>query len=189
MRYTEPRLSDNGLVFSLPLRNGFTSGATFWDETQTYTATATNSPTPQYPGFRFTGTSSMFIDIGNGPSSVNTVLMWIKLDDIIGNEYPIDLNGVDYLAVATATLVKGGFAGGTSILYVDAVAAAKTLTANWHLIGVTDTVAKDASDFDVGRVGTSYFDGLISDVRLYNRVLSAEEIRSIYYTQKHRYQT
>jgi hypothetical protein len=168
---------------------GLTTGAILYDETGGgYDGTATNSPVAKYPGFEFTAGSSMYIDIGAGPSSVKTVLLWIKLDDVAGTDYPIDLNGTDYLTVATGTLTKNGFAGGTTVLYTNGVATATTVTAVWCHIGITDTNAKNASDLDIGRVTANYLDGLVADVLLYSRVLPAYEITSVYYSQRHKYQ-
>lgn len=191
-KFLRQRPSAFGLVFGLPLTNGFTSGATFWDETNAYTGTATNSPTPQYPGFDFVAGSSMYIDIGTGPSSVKTISFWVKQDDVAGNEYPLDLNGTDYISIESGVVTVNGLAGHT--LYVNGnvgTSGVTTISAGiWQHIAVTDSTANNASDLDIGRadIGPAvYYDGLISDVRLYNRVLTAAEIRSIFYLQKHKY--
>ena len=188
-RLTTQRASTNGLVFSMPMTGGFTSGATLYDESGGgFTGTAVNSPTPRYPGFYFD--TSKYIDIGAGPAAVNTVLAWIKMDTAVGSSIAsIDLNGTDYIYNTDAVLSYAGFAGGTVARYIDGVSANTGLTTAWHMIGLTDTVAKNATDFDIGRLDANYFDGLISDVRLYNRVLSKEEILSIYSIQKYKYQT
>jgi hypothetical protein len=193
MGYKQPKPSDYGLVCDFPLDGGFTSGVTFWDTTNSYTGTATNSPTPQYPGFDFVAASSMYIDVGACYNGVKTISLWINQDDVAGNEYPIDLNGTDYLSIESGVVTVNGLAGHT--LYVDGAAGTSgvtTVTANWHHIAITDTSTNNASDFDIGRadIGPAvYYDGLIGDVRLYSRVLTATEIRSIYYLQRHRYQT
>ncbi len=187
----EPRLSDDNLVFNLKMYYGFTDGtSTLYDYSGGgFLGTATNSPVLGWPGLEFTAASSMYIDIGTGPSSVKTVSLWVKVDGVAGTDTPIDLNGTDFLTIVTGTLTKNGFAGGTTVLYVDAVAAATTITAAWHHIVITDTSAKNATDFDIARETANYFDGLIADVRLYSDVLSAARISDIYQLQRHRYQT
>jgi hypothetical protein len=167
-------------------------GSIEWDASQNgLNGTPTNSPVPKYPGFDLTAGSSQYIDVGTGPTSVKTVSMWINMDDVTANtDYPIDLNGTDYLTIVNGTLTKNGFAGGTAVLYTDGVAAATTITAgNWHHIGITDTSAKNANDLDIGREGANYTSGMVAGVRLYSSALSAARMKSLYETTRWRYQT
>jgi hypothetical protein len=181
-KYLQQVPSTYGLVFSMPMRYGFTSGVTFHDETGNgYTGTATNSPVPSFPGVDFTAASSMYIDIGACYNGVKTISMWVKPDAVNVTDEPIDLNGTDYLTIVNGTLTKNGFAAGTQVLYTNGIAAATTVTVNWTHIGITDTTGRNASDCDIARVTAAYHDGLAGDVRLYDRVLSANEMLSIYY--------
>lgn len=190
-RFLQPIPTSKGLVVDLPLTH-FVTGVVLFDETGGgFNGTATNSPTLKYPGMDFVAASSMYIDIGTGPTSTKTISLWVKQDDISGNEYPIDLNGTDYLSIESGVVTINGIAGAT--LYVDGAAGTSGVTtitaAFWHHIVITDATANDATDFDIGRVTAAYFDGVISDVRLYSRVLGALEVKDIYQLQKHRYQT
>lgn len=193
-----PRPSSKGLVFDMPLTGGFLTGgyavgAKVRDETGggfdgTATGVLTDIPVPVYPGFDFASASTHYIDIGTGPTSVKTVSLWIKPDGVAGTDTVIDLNGTDFLSIATGTLTQNGFAGGTAVLYTDGVAAATTITAAWHHIAITDTSAKSASDFDIGRETGNYCDGIIAGVRLYSDVLTAVEMKNLYEITKWRYQ-
>lgn len=195
--FLHPRPSSKGLVVDLGLTGGFLSGgfaagATVQEKTNTYGCTAVGTvddiPIPVYPGFDFTAATSHYLDIGAGPTSVKTMSFWVKQDDIAGNEYPLDLNGTDYISIESGVVTVYGLAGHT--LYVDGVlgtSGVTTITTGPHLITLTDSTANNASDFDIGRVTAAYFDGIISDVRLYDRVLSAAEVLDIYNLQKWRY--
>ncbi len=177
-----------GLVAYHPMDNYFSSGAVVFDESLGgFEGTATNSPVPSWPGFSFTAASSMFIDIGAGPSSVKTVSLWVKPVAINVTDTPIDLNGTDYLTIVNGTLTKNGFAGGTAVLYTNGVAAAATVIADWTMIGITDTSAKNASDFDIGRKDAGYNDGLIGDVMLFSTLLTATEMDDLFELTKWRY--
>lgn len=122
-----------------------------------------------------------WINIGNQTDSILTISMWVNEDSIAGNDYPIDLNGTDYISIETATVTKNGFAGGTQVIYVDGVVAATVTAGNWHHIVLTTTTGKTASDLDIGRLeGTGYFDGLIDNVMLFNRALSEKEVKILY---------
>ena len=189
--YTYPRHNSKGLVFSMPMNGAPTSGVLLHDESDSgFIGTMTNSPVASYPGFDFVAGSSMYIDIGTGPASVKTVSLWIKLDDISGDEFVIDMNGSDYLAVGSGVVTVIGFTAPT--LYVNGVVGTSgviTIPAlTWSHIAITDTTASNATDLDIGRVTGFYFDGLIADVLLYSRVLGADEIMSLYSIQKHKYQ-
>jgi hypothetical protein len=181
-RYIESEPSSTGLVAHYSMLENFTSGATFFDESGSgYTGTATNSPARQWPGYDFTAGSSMYVDIGACYNGVKTIAMWVKPDAVNVTDEPIDLNGTDYLTIVNGTLTKNGFAGGTQVLYVNGVAAATTVTAAWTHIGITDTTGRNASDFDIARLNADYYDGMAADVRLYNIVLTAEQMKSLYY--------
>lgn len=181
-RYLSSVPTSYGMVSHHRLREGFTSGATFYDQTGNgYTATATNSPVPQFPGVDFVSASSMYLDIGACYNGVKTFLAWLKVDSIGVSESLMDLNGVDYFGHINATIAQSGFAGGAQVLYVNGVAAATTITTNWCHVGFTDTVGRNASDYDIGRKDIGYCNAVFADVRLYNRVLSAEDVKSVYY--------
>lgn len=185
-----PRHFDtSGLVSYHPLDGYFSSGAIVFDESLGgFEGTATNSPVPNWPGFDFTSASSMFIDIGAGPSSVKTVALWVKPNAINVTDEPIDLNGTDFLTIVNGSLTKNGFAGGTAVLYTNGVAAATTVIADWTMIGITDTSAKNASDFDIGRKDAGHHDGLIGDVMLFSTLLTATEMDDLFELTKWRYQ-
>jgi hypothetical protein len=76
----------------------------------------------------------------------------------------------------------------------------KVLTGSWHHVLITndDTTATyyvdgiktgtsaagidtdNNTDFRIGYDGTNYFDGLIDDVRVYNYVLNATQVKTLY---------
>lgn len=193
-KYIRPRPNGKGLVFNMPL-DILKSGVLFHDTTDSgFIGTATNGPTLAYPGIRLVQANAHFVDIGVGPTSVSTTALWAKWDDFTLSNVAVDLNGTDFVSTAPATgvITASGFAGGTTILYLDAVVATSgvaTITAGvWTHVVVTDTVAKNASDFDIGRRNAVEFDGCIADVRLYNRALSSAEVSSLFELQRWKFQ-
>lgn len=132
----------------------------------------------------FNGTSD-FIDVGDtSETSVKTISFWVQADDITSHtDYPIDLNGTDYISIVDGEVTLGGFAGGTNTIYTNNVSGEATIPniTVYHHVVVTSTTGRNASDLDIARLeGTGYHDGKIHDVRLYNRVLSAWEIKKLY---------
>jgi len=188
-KYIIPEVNTNGLVARCKIWSDGAGIISVFDYSMNgYTASRVGTANyKEYPGQHLDGTDE-YLKFGGGPASVSTVLMWVKPDSItLRTDYPIDLNGTDYLTIVNGTLTKTGFAGGTAVLYTDGVAASTTVTTRWHLIGITDTVAKNASGLDIGRVGANYFDGLVGETLLYNKVLNEGEIKNIYNVTRWRY--
>jgi len=186
IKYLAPEVSDSTEVLHMKLWEG-----TINDYTGNYAGTlsgGTGTPSVASQGFAFNATNTQYIDIGTCYNGVKTISLWIKQDDVAGNEYPIDLNGTDYIAVESGVVTVYGLAGHT--LYVDGVAGTSgvtTINAWWHNITVTDSTANNASDCDIGRVTAAYYDGLISDVRLYSVVRTAADIRDFFEKTRWRY--
>lgn len=122
-----------------------------------------------------------YVDVGAGPGSVKSVSFWVNQADVAGVESLLDLNGADFVITSAGVVTVSGFA--TAILYIDGAvgtSGSSTITANWHHIVVTASAAKNASDFDIGRIGANYMEGLIDNVMLFDRVLSADEVLALY---------
>lgn len=183
-----PQPTSSGLVADLPMAE-FSSGAVIWDRTgDGYDGTATNSPTLAHPGVDLTAASSQYVDIGTGPNLVKTVSLWVKPDDIAGTDLFISLNNSDYLGASTGAVTVVGFTAPS--MYVDGTlgtSGVTTMTARWTHIVATDTTAANASNLDIGRLLATYYDGLVADVRLYDRALTAQEIFSLYNLQRRKY--
>ena len=111
------------------------------------------------------------------------------MDDITANtDYPIDLNGTDFLTVVNGVLTANGFAAGTQVLYVDGVAAATAISlAKWHHIGITDSTGRDATDLDIGRETANFTTGAVAGVRLYSTVLTPQQMKTLYDLTRWRY--
>jgi len=181
-------VSDAAEVFHMKLWEGTIAEYPFNSYAGTLSG-GTGTPTPHAPGFVFDAAKTQYIDIGAGPASVKTVSRWIKQDDISGNEYPLDLNGTSYLSIESGVVTVNGFTAAT--LYVNGavgetgVSTIKALV--WNHIAITDTTAVNATDLDIGRVTAAYYDGSISDVRLYSTVRTAANIRDFYNQTRWRY--
>ncbi len=178
-------ISDASEVFHMKLWEGTISEYPFDRFTGTLSG-GTGTPVSSPPGFNFVAANTQFIDIGTGPTSVKTASMWIKPNSIAGVEIFLDLNGTDFFASVTGTFTVNGFTENKAI-YIDGVAAATTLTTAWHYVAVTTTTGKNATDLDIGRLDATYFDGSISDVRLYSTVRTPAQIRDFYEQTRWRY--
>jgi len=120
------------------------------------------------------------IDVGNTGESVKSVAMWINPDAVDVTDHVISLEPLVYLRIINGTLTIGSALPPTQTLYVDGVVGT-AVTADWHFIVWTSTIGFTASDLDIGRlVGSGYFDGLIDNVILFNKILNKQEWAWLY---------
>ncbi|KKU15187.1 hypothetical protein A3A20_01325 [Candidatus Wolfebacteria bacterium RIFCSPLOWO2_01_FULL_45_19] len=130
----------------------------------------------------FDGTED-YVVLGNVGAGIKTVMFWMKADVIVSKKI-IDMNGTAQIEIdANSNVVATGFPA--SIVYVDGSSASATITAVWRHVAITDTTGVGASAMDIGRVSAGYFDGLLDDVRIYDRALSADEIWQIYNSDRY----
>ncbi len=182
-----PQVNTVGLVAHYKLWAGLTTTASVFDYSlggKPGAVTGTDIA-PAYPGFSFNGTDD-FIDVGNQGGAIKTVGLWLKSPDVIVSSFPLDLNGTDFLEITGSELDPGGFASSTE--YVDGIAAVRVTNDTWHCVGLTIATGKTASDLDIGRVeAQGFFTGTIGDVMLFDRELSAVDMRNIYELTRWRY--
>ncbi len=187
-RFVQQQVPTKDMVAYYKLWYGLTGPTTVFDYSlggATGTVTGTNI-VPTYPAFSFNGTDD-FIDVGNQGSATKTIAMWVNATSIGGNDYPIDLNGTDYISIESGTVTENGF-GGPETTYVDGITGTAIIAGTWHFIVLTHSIAKTASDLDIGRVeSVGLFTGKIGDVMLFDTRLNANEVKIIFEITRGRY--
>jgi hypothetical protein len=134
--------------------------------------TAPSIVTGEYANARSLNGTADYIKVGalTGGTSVKTVEFWVKPTSNAGEM--IDLNGTNYVNASSGTISAPGF----STIYVNG-SAGTTLTAGvWQHVAVTATSGINASAVNIGKRGSSYFNGIIDDVRIYNTTLTQAQI-------------
>jgi hypothetical protein len=120
--------------------------------------------------------------IPHGLVEDGTYLYVVGVDD--GNNWRIEKRRIsdgslaDGTGGATPVVTATGFTAPT--VYVDGVQTTTLPDSGWHHITITDTTGVLASNTILGSDGTSYLNGSLDDVRLYDRALSAEEAKRVY---------
>lgn len=148
-----------------------------YDGTATSTYAAANlDATGKIDGANeFDGTDE-FIDIGASYNGVKTVGFWVQAATT--TQDIIDLNGTAYVHFSGGNASTTGFTSPT--IYVDGVATS-TIDTNWHYVVATTGTGLNASDLDIGRrEGSTYFDGIVDEVRISSTARSAEWIEAQY---------
>ena len=126
-----------------------------------------------------------YVDVGDVHSNIQTISFWIQTDDVDGTRNVIDLDGAAYILIEAGEVTTVGIT--TPTYYINAVAGEQEITTGtWYHVAVTTANPIDADDVDIGRVVTAsgsdddYFDGKIDEVRLWDDVRTADEIKASY---------
>lgn len=121
--------------------------------------------------------SSSYVAVGD-VGTVRSVSFWVYADDVTTRKI-MNMNGTAQIELDGSSQVTAtGFTSPT--VYVNGSSASSVLDTGWHFVTVTTGSGVSASTVDIGRVASGYFDGRIDEVRVYNRVLSADEIDALY---------
>jgi hypothetical protein len=126
--------------------------------------------------------STSYIDIGNAGSGVKTISFWMKANTTASRKI-IDIDGTRHIELNGSSNVAATSFPGATAIYLDG-AAATAVDRSWHHVVITDTTGVNASAMrlatSTNSANTAYFDGLIDDVRIYDRALSSDEIKRLY---------
>lgn len=112
------------------------------------------------------------IVVGAGPTTVNTISFWVNPTS--ATQSLMQLNGSTNITASSGSINANGFSSPT--IYVDGVATSDLTPNKWQFVTITSPTSINASDIVFGKVGASHFEGVIDDVRMYNAVLTADEI-------------
>ena len=117
------------------------------------------------------------MDAGDVGAGIQTISFWMKTDDATDIKI-LNIDGTDQIEIdGTGNILATSFPSAT--IYVDGSVSAAVDT-SWHFVTITDSTGVSASTFQIGQVASSFFDGIIDEVRIYNRVLSVDEIGRLY---------
>lgn len=118
-----------------------------------------------------------FVSAGNVSNSVKTVSFWVKSSDL--NKKIIALDASTYsIEVISGVITANNFTSPT--IYIDGSVGSTIKAGKWHHVTITTSSNVDVSQLYFGRIGSGYLSGSLDDVRLYNRAISAGEVRQLY---------
>lgn len=136
--------------------------------TRTGSTGSSNWSSKNFGGAMLFDGSDDYISKGSltGGSAIKTVEFWVK-PTTTTTEF-VDLNGSAYISASSGTISATGFTSPT--IYVNGVVSS-TLTANtWQHIAVTTNTGVNASAYNVGKRSSSYFSGVIDEIRISDSV-------------------
>src|SRR3989344_2834960 len=120
-----------------------------------------------------------YVNPGNVSSSVNSFSFWMKTASSSPTVNLLDLNAGQSIKIVGGAVTASGLTSPS--IFVDG-ASGSTVNAGWHHIAVTTGTAVNASAVNLGlnATTTAPLDGVLDDVRFYNRVINADEIKRLY---------
>ncbi len=207
-------LPSKGLVLHLPMREG--AGTFASDASRYHNDGALTGGKWVENGIEFNG-SSDYIDCGNdanlnitdaitisaiiNPTTLNdhryilhkreATKGWYLLNGAVADDeflFVVKISGTSYIAETNTALhigkwthITGTYDGSVVKIYVNGVEQSTSV----NVIGNMETTS---TNLEIGaRAGSGHINGSISDVRIYNRALSAAEIYDYYESTKHNY--
>jgi hypothetical protein len=120
----------------------------------------------------------------DGGASVRAISFWMKAATTTASHslVHLDYSNGDYITTSSnGTVTANGFTA--DAIYVDGSSASAVIAdLNWHHVVVALPSGLAADDFSIASTTSAVkpFGGAIDDVRVYNRVLSADEITRLY---------
>ena len=118
-----------------------------------------------------------FIDKGNiSRTDIRTFSVWVKPAST--TQKIAQLSASDSVEIVSGTVTVTGF--GTETIYIDGIQKTTFPDTNWHLVTIVSSSDITANDVEFGRVSSTYFDGQIDDVRIFNYALGAAQVRKVY---------
>ncbi|MFW9880346.1 MAG: hypothetical protein ACFFG0_45315, partial [Candidatus Thorarchaeota archaeon] len=97
----------------------------------------------------------------------------------------IDLDGIDQIAIdADTSEIKLISFPGTTEIFINGISGTTVTSGQWHHVAIRDTTGVSASDLDIARNSSLYYDGAIDEFRLSKIARSANWIATEYNNQK-----
>jgi hypothetical protein len=118
-----------------------------------------------------------YVNVGDTSlTDIRVLSFWAKPNDT--TEEFIELSATDSVEVVDGVVTVTGF--GTKTIYVDEVATTSFPDTNWHHIVVVSDTDIITNTVEIGRVGATYYTGLIDSVKIYNYALISLQVHAEY---------
>ena len=145
-----------------------------------FTSTTT-APGALGQALSFDGVDDSVSNIGN-VGNIKTVAFWMKAATTTATASIIDTGSAGNATIETNS---GGIVTATNFtsptIYVDGSSTSALIPdLRWHQVVVTTDTAESAAAFVIGKANNLNFGGSLDDVRIYNRVLTTDEVKQLY---------
>lgn len=169
---TQPGGGGGGGRYLIAARDGGQGGIGKVNITYNVAQTITGNAGKIGQGFNFDGTNDK-ITSTNTINNIQSIAFWASPSAT--TQTLIDFNGSGTnIKINSGSMQANGFVN--PVIYVDGVQTNTFPDTAWHHVVITSANPINASSFTMGFADSTYYDGLLDDVRLYNRALGQQEI-------------
>ena len=123
-----------------------------------------------------------YVDCGNIGISLKTLAFWINLDST--TEKVLQVTSSQSVEVSSGTITLNGTWTGSTI-YVDATATSTIAASSYKRVVITTTSDITVDDLELGRIGSSYGDFILSDLEIYNTAWTQADVTYDYNKPNH----
>lgn len=113
--------------------------------------------------------------------NVDTIVMWVKPKT--ATESIVDLGSSNTITISSDTLT----AGWADDVYVNGTSANTVKHGEWNMIACRVDSSLALTAIEIGKVSTSYYEGMLDRIQFFTGKLSDAELSQIYTANKHRY--
>ena len=123
-----------------------------------------------------------YVDCGNIGVSLKTLAFWINLYST--TEKVLQVTSSQSVEVSSGTITLNGTWTGSTI-YVDATATSTIVASSYKRVVITTTSAITVDDLELGRIGSSYGDFILSDLEIYDTPWTQADVTYDYNKPNH----
>lgn len=123
-----------------------------------------------------------YVDCGNIGISLKTLAFWINLDST--TQKVLQVTSSQSVEVSSGTITLNGTWTGSTI-YVDATATSTIAASSYKRVVITTTSAITVDDLELGRIGSSYGDFILSDLEIYDTAWTQADVTYDYNKPNH----
>gem|GEM_PF-1313359 len=126
----------------------------------------------------FDGAVGTYVDIANVGSKIKSVEFWVKTSSADTGIIELKSGNV-YVTLAGRAVTLTGFTNAN--IYVNGSSMQKYIGTGWNHVAVVQDMAISSPSMKIGKAGSSYLNGEMDEVAIYNRALTASEIKKHYF--------
>jgi hypothetical protein len=123
-----------------------------------------------------------YVDCGNIGVSLKTLAFWVNLDST--TEKVLQVTSSQSVEVSSGTITLNGTWTGSTI-YVDATATSTIVASSYKRVVITTTSAITVDDLELGRIGSSYGNFILSDLEIYDTAWTQADVTYDYNKPNH----
>lgn len=126
-------------------------------------------------GLDFDGVNDL-VDMGNPGISCKTIVFYCNPDTT--TQSILHLTAAISVSISAGTLAATGWTSPTR--YVNGAASSTVAATNWQQIAITSATGFTVNDMELGRISSTYFAGMLSNVKIFSVELSAAQVAELY---------